>query len=267
MSELRFEAIGPDEAEGLSELAYPLLREVYSYVPDDLLDEFLEQEQSSEGIRRQMAEGTVYEWIIADGVRAGYLAYGMEGDAMHLGKLYLFEGYRGRGIGSQAMDRVEGIARSRGARSIVLEVNERNAGAISLYSRKGFRESGKAGLMRIVMTRMLADGRSLPRLGPDVLLSRRGGGVLGHHSDQSVRSVRLLQIADVVFGQYGVHRTGHAVDMSGLRRPNHRRGGLHQEPGEGHLGHRDAHAVRDLGHPGHDPGVLVRRGVVLESGV
>ena len=143
MSELRFEAIGPDEAEGLSELAYPLLREVYSYVPDDLLDEFLEQEQSSEGIRRQMAEGTVYEWIIADGVRAGYLAYGMEGDAMHLGKLYLFEGYRDRGMGSEAIDRVEGIARSSGARRIVLEVNERNAGAISLYSRRGSGSPGR----------------------------------------------------------------------------------------------------------------------------
>ena len=157
MSEVGFIRLDPRDAKELSDLAYPLLREVYSYVPDDLLDEFLEQEQSSEGIRRQMAEGTVYEWIIADGVRAGYLAYGMEGDAMHLGKLYLFEGYRGRGIGSQAMDRVEGIARSRGARSIVLEVNERNAGAISLYSRKGFRESGKAGLMRIAMTRVLVD--------------------------------------------------------------------------------------------------------------
>ena len=222
MSELRFEAIGPDEAEGLSELAYPLLREVYSYVPDDLLDEFLEQEQSPEGIRRQMAEGTVYEWIIADGVRAGYLAYGMEGDAMHLGKLYLFEGCRGRGIGSQAMDRVEGIARSRRARSIVLEVNERNAGAISLYTRKGFRESGKAGLMRIVMTRALVDGRSSPRLGPDVLISRCRGRVLGHHADQPVRPVRLLQIADVVIGQHDVHGISHPVHMGGLRRPHNR---------------------------------------------
>ena len=143
------------DAEELSDLAYPLLREVYSYVPDDLLDEFLEQEQSPEGIRRQMAEGIVYEWIIADGACAGYLAYGMDGDTMHLGKLYLFEGYRDRGIGSEAIDRVEGIARSSGACRIVLEVNERNAGAISLYSQKGFRESGKAGLMRIVMERQI----------------------------------------------------------------------------------------------------------------
>lgn len=157
MIEAGFVPLGPEDAEGLSDLAYPLLREVYSYVPDDLLDEFLEQEQSPEGIRRQMAEGIVYEWIIADGACAGYLAYGMDGDTMHLGKLYLFEGYRDRGMGSEAIDRVEGIARSSGARRIVLEVNERNAGAISLYSRKGFRESGKAGLMRIVMTRMLVD--------------------------------------------------------------------------------------------------------------
>ena len=155
MSEAGFMRLGPEDADELSGLAYSLLREVYSYVPDDLLDEFLEQEQSSEGIRRQMAEGMVYEWITVCGVRAGYLAYGMEGDAMHLGKLYLFEGFRGLGLGSRAIDRVEGIARSSGARSIVLEVNERNAGAISLYSRKGFRESGRAGLMRIVMERPL----------------------------------------------------------------------------------------------------------------
>ena len=171
MSEVGFVPLGPGDAEELSDLAYPLLREVYSYVPDDLLDEFLEQEQSPEGIRRQMAGGIAYEWITVDGVRAGYLAYGMDGDTMHLSKLYLFDGFRARGIGSEAIDRVEGIARSSGARSITLEVNERNSGAISLYSRKGFRESGKAGLMRMVMTRVLVDGRSLPRLGPDVLLT------------------------------------------------------------------------------------------------
>ena len=59
MSEAGFMRLGPEDADELSGLAYSLLREVYSYVPDDLLDEFLEQEQSPEGIRRQMAEGIV----------------------------------------------------------------------------------------------------------------------------------------------------------------------------------------------------------------
>ena len=40
------EFVGPDEAETVSEIAYPLFYEVYGYEPEDVVREFLEDNQS-----------------------------------------------------------------------------------------------------------------------------------------------------------------------------------------------------------------------------
>jgi len=46
--------------------------------------------------------------------------------------------YRGRGVGRLMLDRVEAIARSRGACKLTLEVLDGNRSAISLYEKVGF---------------------------------------------------------------------------------------------------------------------------------
>ena len=44
---MELEYIGPERAEEVSEIAYPLFAEVYDYVPRDMLDEFLEERRRS----------------------------------------------------------------------------------------------------------------------------------------------------------------------------------------------------------------------------
>ena len=145
MVDISFEWIGPDRADELSGIAYRVFMEVYTYEREDVVREFLDENQSPEAIRRQMLEGMSYAYIVSDGARIGYVGFVMEGDSMHLSKLYVFDGFRDRGIGSAAMDMVEAIARERGASSIHLDANGKNSGALSLYRRKGYVETGRVG--------------------------------------------------------------------------------------------------------------------------
>ena len=111
---MEFEPIGPDGAEELSRIARPLFLDVYSYVPRRLVEAFLDEEQSSGAIRSQMCSGMTYAYILDGGERVGYVAYGTDGDVMRLSKLYLFDGHRGRGIGTEVIGRVESEARPLG---------------------------------------------------------------------------------------------------------------------------------------------------------
>ena len=156
---MKLEYIGPERAEEVSEIAYPLFAEVYDYVPRDMLDEFLEETQTPERIREQIADGLRYAFILEDGVRVGYVCYGMDGQGMYLSKLYIFKKFRGEGIGSEVIDAVEAEARAQGAVRIHLDVNYRNEGAIHLYRRKGFVEGERIGYMRVIMSKPLTPSR------------------------------------------------------------------------------------------------------------
>ena len=130
------EWVGPEHAEEISAVAYPLFFEVYPYESRDTLMDFLDRTQSPGSIRDQMSRGMRYAFIVHEGVRAEYVGFGMEGDTMNLSKLYVFKQFRGRGLGSMAMDYVESEAKAEGASRISLEVIARNSDAIAL-SRAG----------------------------------------------------------------------------------------------------------------------------------
>ena len=147
--------IGKEDAEELSELAYPLFREVYSDVPREVVDKFLDECQSPESIREQIGSGMVYAYVIVNGERVGYISYGIENGDMYLSKLYMFKEHRGSGIGSKVFDYLENLARSRGVTRIHLETNCRNEGALRFYERHGFVRTGEVIEMRVQMVKIL----------------------------------------------------------------------------------------------------------------
>ena len=57
--------------------------------------------------------------------------------------LYLAPGARGRGGGGQAMEFLEARARELGINALHLEVGAENAGALAVYRRSGFRDTGR----------------------------------------------------------------------------------------------------------------------------
>ena len=151
------EFVGPDEAETVSEIAYPLFYEVYGYEPEDVVREFLEDNQSPDAIRRQMSEGIRYAFIMYDGEHAGYVAFGIAGESMVLSKLYLFGEFRGMGIGTRILQMIEDLARSEGISAVRLDVNVENSGALRLYERSGYVAKGRTGPhnRRLVMEKRL----------------------------------------------------------------------------------------------------------------
>ena len=64
----------------------------------------------------------------------------MKEDAFELTKMAVDPSYRGRGIGDKLMQACIDFARSRGRRSIILESNTKQAAAINLYRKFGFKE-------------------------------------------------------------------------------------------------------------------------------
>jgi len=86
-------------------------------------------------------------WLILDGVSpVGYIVlcfgYSLEwlGRDAFVDEFYLREEYRGRGWGRATMAFVENAARAAGIRTLHLEVVRKNAKALELYRRLGFRE-------------------------------------------------------------------------------------------------------------------------------
>ena len=154
-TELEF--LSPDEAEQISEIAFPLFREVYRETPTEIVEAFLQETQTPESIRRQMGSGTIYAFINRDGGRAGYVAYEACSEGMRLSKLYLFEEYRGKGIGGRILKYVEDEARKSGFGTVRLEVNEINPSAREFYRSHGYSVEERIDFMRVVMRKRLDD--------------------------------------------------------------------------------------------------------------
>ena len=89
-------------------------------------------------------------WLIeADGQSAGYLVLTVcaslefHGRFALLDELYIDEPFRGRGLGSQAVEFASQWTRSQGMRALRLEVAHDNTAALALYRKSGFRTHGR----------------------------------------------------------------------------------------------------------------------------
>ena len=154
-ADTELEFLGPEKAEEISAIAFPLFREVYSNVPSDVVEGFLRKTQTPEAIREQMENGLEYAYILHKGKRAGYVAFGIDAGGMYLSKFYLFKEYRRLGLGSWVLEYVERIAREQGAGRIHLDVNTDNTPAIAFYGKHGFVMGENITFMRAVMTKDL----------------------------------------------------------------------------------------------------------------
>ena len=102
-------------------------------------------------ISSQLAE---YQRILKDGELAGYFHLSpMEDGSWELDDFYLFEGYRGQGIGSAVLRELCASADEQ-EKTMVLYVFKKNEGAVRLYERCGFVISDQAGNSRWIMTRL-----------------------------------------------------------------------------------------------------------------
>ncbi len=96
-------------------------------------------------------------WLIVAGEKpAGYVvltvsfSFEYRGRDAFVDELYIEQEFRGRGIGRQAVEFVEGVARELGVNAVHLEVSKGNDAALDLYRRAGYVDHG-----RYLMTKWL----------------------------------------------------------------------------------------------------------------
>jgi ribosomal protein S18 acetylase RimI-like enzyme len=104
------------------------------------------EEESRANLARLLAEpglGRVFA-MDEDGTVAGYLVltfgFSLEfgGRDALVDELYVSPGYRGRGLGTRALDAAEAVCREQGIRAVHLAVERYKEGAQALYRRMGF---------------------------------------------------------------------------------------------------------------------------------
>jgi GNAT superfamily N-acetyltransferase len=114
----------------------------YGLVDKSLVDYVLAKFQSFEAITKQIGqEGHLYYLVERkDGDALGYIAVVPDAGKkeLFLSKFYIKAGERQKGLGRQALEYIEGLARDNGLKKIYLTVNKRNAGSIAVYERMGF---------------------------------------------------------------------------------------------------------------------------------
>ncbi|MCL2295530.1 MAG: GNAT family N-acetyltransferase, partial [Methanomassiliicoccaceae archaeon] len=130
---------GTDDAKELSEMAWDIWTDYYgSFITGDDIEYILKTFQTEEAIEKQILEGYLYSFIMCGGVKAGYLSIRQEGDSLFMSKLYVHKDFRGKGVGSKAMDDILEEGKARNVKKIYLRVNRNNLPSIEFYKYKGF---------------------------------------------------------------------------------------------------------------------------------
>ena len=99
-------------------------------------------------MRRLVANSRAATWLAED--QCGLVGFAIvewlkaaDGSTAYIETIEVSEEFRGRGVGSELLRRIEDSARAAGARSIWLHVDVKNGSAIRLYESHGYQQKGR----------------------------------------------------------------------------------------------------------------------------
>lgn len=137
--------VNPLASDEIDELITVARRAWHAHYPGiisvEQIDYMLERGYNRAVILDEMTrQGITWLAIADDTAMIGFVSVGPYGaDTLKLHKLYLLPEYHGKGIGAQALKKVEQIALAAGVHTVVLNVNKHNPKAIRSYERAGWR--------------------------------------------------------------------------------------------------------------------------------
>lgn len=142
-----FAPVEPTDFEEVRKLAQKIWPEVYrEIISEEQIDYMIERMYSPRNIAKEVTEaGCQYDWIISNGDRIGFLAYGPVSKDKECGlhKLYLLPERHGAGIGSFTLRYLIEKLRTAEVSHLTLRVNRHNVAAIRCYERNGFQITGE----------------------------------------------------------------------------------------------------------------------------
>ena len=139
MAEFRF--IGREEAQEMHDFSYPICMESIGPMMTggpSTAEYIFGMWSSAESIRRDMDAGTAYAYLMDGGRKAGFLAFRIEGEKLHVCKCYLSKGERGKGLGSEMLRMMLEYGKEHGCTSAYLHVDSHNVPAMGMYAKNGF---------------------------------------------------------------------------------------------------------------------------------
>ena len=141
--ELTYEPARPEDIDAVFAFCKELI-DAYEDVARIDYDEVLSW------VRRKLAKRIGdYTRVLADGQLAGYYSFAPSGEKMELDDLYVLPAFRGRGIGTAVVER----CCAQTGLPVFLYVFRRNARAVALYERLGFRVVEEVEETRLIMQR------------------------------------------------------------------------------------------------------------------
>ena len=140
MSELTIRPAGPEDISLIRSLALEIWPSTYlSIIGQAQIDYMLELMYSEASLLEQMQQGKPFILVYEEEEPVGFASYGLLGEGKYkLYKLYVLPGLQGRGTGRFVIQYILNDIKTKGARSLELQVNKANKARI-FYEKNGFR--------------------------------------------------------------------------------------------------------------------------------
>ncbi len=134
-----FKKVTPGEINILAKLAHDIWNEYWGIIlSQDQIDYMVEKFQSQEAIKKQNdEENYTYYFIDENNRHIGYFGISEHAGYLFLSKLYISKGFRRRGIGGKAFEKIKNITAEKGYSEIRLTVNKHNKNTIKAYKKWG----------------------------------------------------------------------------------------------------------------------------------
>lgn len=131
------EFVKVENIKELAELASKIWHEYWPVLLSlEQIDYMVENFQSERAIADQIAhENYEYYFIRLNNENIGYFGLSDKGEYLFLSKLYIYGGYRHRGIGTKAFEKIKSLSKGK---KIRLTVNKQNKNSIAAYEKWGF---------------------------------------------------------------------------------------------------------------------------------
>lgn len=138
-SRLRVQAAGMADVQALAALAKDIWEKHYSpIIGEAQLSYMLDKFQSEQAIKTDMENGCVYYMAFYEGVPCGYSALSNGDGGIFLSRLYVKQGYRGKGIARVMLDKIYEYAKKNRQKRVWLICSRYDAGSLETYKRLGF---------------------------------------------------------------------------------------------------------------------------------
>jgi diamine N-acetyltransferase len=140
LESITIQPAGPEDLPAIAALADLVWRAHYpGIISVAQIDYMLARMYHLDVLRRELADGINYDFMLAAGKPLGFASYGPVAAAeMKLHKLYVHPQWQRHGLGGRLLAHVETQARQRGFRTLILAVNKGNHQAIAAYRKHGF---------------------------------------------------------------------------------------------------------------------------------